>query len=100
MDMQTRLEESANAERVAKDYGLDLAVVGNGATAALINPEARILWWCFPRFDSNPAFSRLLAGNEEKGFSDVVLADLAHVESEYVRNTAIVTTVLTDSHGN
>ena len=28
------------------DYGLDLAVIGNGRTAALVNPEARLVWWC------------------------------------------------------
>jgi GH15 family glucan-1,4-alpha-glucosidase len=82
------------------DYGLDLAVIGNGRTAALVDPSARIVWWCFPRFDGDPLFSRLLAGDEEKGFTDVVLEDLAHVQSEYVRNTAVVSTVLTDRRGN
>jgi len=47
---------------------LDLAVVGNCRTAALVNPMARIVWWCFPQFDGDPVFSRLLAGEEEKGF--------------------------------
>ena len=55
------------------DHGLDLAVIGNGRTAALVDPTSRLVWWCFPRFDSDPVFSRLLAGDEEKGFSDVVL---------------------------
>ena len=50
------------------DHGLDLAVIGNGRTAALVDPSARLVWWCFPRFDSNPIFCRLLAGDEEKGF--------------------------------
>ncbi|MGZ5803701.1 MAG: glycoside hydrolase family 15 protein [Xanthobacteraceae bacterium] len=81
------------------DHGLDLAVIGNGATAALVDPCARIVWWCFPRFDSNPAFSRLLAGAEEKGFCDIVLDGQVDLKSEYVRNTAIVTTLLTDRHG-
>ena len=81
------------------DYGLDLAVIGNGSTAALVDPGARIVWWCFPRFDSDPAFSRLLAGSEEKGFCDVVLDGQTEVKSEYVRNTATVTTQLTDRHG-
>ena len=79
--------------------GLDLAVIGNGRTAALVEPGARIVWWCFPRFDSDPVFCRLLAGDEEKGFCDVVLDNLAEVKSEYERNTAIVETVLTDRKG-
>ncbi|EAQ34302.1 glycoside hydrolase 15-related protein [Nitrobacter sp. Nb-311A] len=82
------------------DHGLDLAVIGNCRTAALVDPTARLVWWCFPRFDSDPVFSRLLAGNEEKGFSDVVLDGMADFQSDYVRNTAIVSTILTDMHGN
>jgi GH15 family glucan-1,4-alpha-glucosidase len=82
-----------------KDHGLDLAVIGNGRTAALVDPSSRIVWWCYPRFDSDPIFSRLLAGKEEKGFSDVVLDDLAEYQSEYVRNTAIVSTLLIDRQG-
>src|ERR1700760_2210418 len=82
------------------DFGLDLAIIGNGRTAALVDPLSRIVWWCFPRFDGDPLFSRLLAGDEEKGFTDVVLDDLADVQSEYIRNTAVVSTRLTDSRGN
>ena len=82
-----------------KDHGLDLAVIGNGRTAALIDPTSRIVWWCFPHFDGDPVFCRLLSGNEEKGFSDVVLDDMVDFQSEYLRNTAIVSTVLTDRRG-
>ena len=57
----------------AKGQALDLAVIGNCRTAALVDTGGRIVWWCFPRFDSDPVFSRLLAGDEEKGFCDVVL---------------------------
>src|SRR6202790_1621064 len=81
------------------DHGLDLAVIGNGRTAALVDPCSRIVWWCFPTFDSDPVFCRLLSGTEEKGFSDVVLDDLVDFQSEYLRNTAIVSTVLTDRNG-
>lgn len=81
------------------DYGLDLAVIGNCRTAALLDPAARIVWWCFPRFDGDPVFCRLLAGAEENGFADVVLEDLAESSSEYIRNTAIVTTTMRDRHG-
>jgi len=82
-----------------KDHGLDLAIIGNGRTAALVDPSSRIVWWCYPRFDSDPVFCRLLAGREEKGFSDIVLDDLAEYQSEYVRNTTIVSTLLTDHQG-
>jgi len=81
------------------DRGIDLAVIGNGSTAALVDPTGRLVWWCHPRFDSNPVFSRLLAGDEEKGFADVVLHDMADFKSEYLRNTAVVSTVLTDRQG-
>lgn len=78
---------------------LDLAVVGNGRTAALLDKGGRIVWWCYPRFDGDPVFCRLLARDEEKGFCDVALDRLADVQSEYVRNTAIVSTVLTNTEG-
>jgi GH15 family glucan-1,4-alpha-glucosidase len=81
------------------DFGLDIAVIGNGRTAALIEPTGRIVWWCWPRFDGDPVFCRLLAGNEEKGFTDVVLDGMVEYKSEYVRNTAVLSTVLTDNNG-
>jgi GH15 family glucan-1,4-alpha-glucosidase len=81
------------------DHGLDLAVIGNGRTAALVEPASKIVWWCFPNFDGDPIFSRLVSGQEEKGFTDVVLDDMVDYQSEYLRNTAIVSTVLTDRRG-
>jgi GH15 family glucan-1,4-alpha-glucosidase len=81
------------------DHGLDLAVIGNGRTAALVDPTARIVWWCFPRFDAEPVFCRLLSGADDKGFADVVLDGMVDYQSNYVRNTAVVSTVLTDRHG-
>jgi len=77
----------------------DLAVLGNGRIAALVNARGQLVWWCFPRFDSDPVFSRLVAGDEEKGFADVVLDRQIDVQSSYDRNTAIVTTVLTAEDG-
>jgi GH15 family glucan-1,4-alpha-glucosidase len=79
------------------DFGLDLAVIGNGHTAALLEPTSRLVWWCFPRLDGDPVFSRLLAGAEEKGFCDVVLDDMVEYASDYERNTAVVSTTLTNS---
>ena len=81
------------------DFGLDLALIGNGRTAALVDPSARLVWWCFPRFDGDPIFSRLLSADQEKGFTDVVLDGMVGYASDYVRNTAVVATVLTDDKG-
>jgi len=79
---------------------LDLAPIGNGRIAALVDTEGRIVWWCFPRLDSDPVFSRLLAGDEEKGFCDLVLHGRTTSSARYLRNTAIVETVLEDAGGN
>jgi GH15 family glucan-1,4-alpha-glucosidase len=78
---------------------LDLAVIGNCRTAALVDRMARIVWWCFPRFDSDPLFCRLIAGDEEKGFFDVVLEGFSHSQSHYERNTATVVTLLSAKDG-
>ena len=79
---------------------LDVAPIGNGRIAALVDTGGRIVWWCFPRLDSDPVFSRLLSGDAEKGFCDVVLHGQTASHAQYVRNTAIVETVLEDAAGN
>ncbi|MGH6848420.1 MAG: trehalase-like domain-containing protein [Methylocella sp.] len=78
------------------DYGLDLAVIGNGRIAALIDPASKIVWWRFPRFDDDPNFCQLLSRIEEKGFFGIVLDDAAEVQSNYVRHTAILSTAFND----
>ena len=83
-----------------KGSPLDLAVIGNCRIAALMDTRGRILWWCFPRFDADPVFSRLLAGHEEKGFCDVVMEGAVAWEAAYLRNTAIVETTIRDASGN
>jgi GH15 family glucan-1,4-alpha-glucosidase len=88
------------ASDAAKVSTLDLGVIGNCRTAALLDAHGRIVWWCFPRFDSDPVFSRLLAGNEEKGFCDVSLEGAVAHEAAYIRNTAIVRTTVRDGAGN
>ena len=83
-----------------KNQNLDLALIGNSCTAALVDRNGRIVWWCFPYFNSDPVFSRLLADDEEKGLCEITLDGLAETESRYVRNTAIVETILTDVNGH
>ena len=98
MTRQSPVDATRDASAI-EEQALDLALIGNCRIAALVNPTGRIVWWCFPRFDSDPVFSRLLAGDEEKGFCDIVLSDMVKSTSGYVRNTAIVVTELEDKHG-
>jgi hypothetical protein len=57
---------------------LDLALVGNGALAALIAPRGEIVWACFPRFDGDPVFCTLL--RERQREDDYGLLDRELVE--------------------
>ena len=79
---------------------LDLAAIGNGRMAALIDGEARVVWWCFPRIDADPLFCQLIAGQEEKGFCDIALTNQVKSVAKYLHNTAMLETILADGYGN
>ena len=80
---------------------LDLALIGNCQIGALLDKNARIVWACMPKFDSDPSFCSLLMNeNPEHGFFDVELVDFEHSEQQYLGNTPIVQTTLFDKHGN
>ena len=79
---------------------LDLAVVGNCAVASLVSCTGRHEWFCFPRLDAEPVFNSLLGGEDpERGFMDVVLRGQTGCRQSYLRNTAVVQTLLTDQAG-
>jgi GH15 family glucan-1,4-alpha-glucosidase len=80
---------------------LDLALIGNCQIGALLDRRARMVWACLPRFDGDPTFCALLAGNDEPdaGYHDVQLEGFARSEQRYLPNTAIVSTVLHDASG-
>ena len=83
---------------------LDLAPIGNCAVSALIDRLGRYVWACVPRFDSDPVFSSLLSDRDPgeaatQGTWAVDMIDLAGAEQAYLRNTAVLRTVLTDTHG-
>ncbi len=77
-------------------YGL----IGNCAISALIDGEARIVWSCFPRFDGDPIFCRLLDDDGERGFFGVELDGGVSIEQRYVENTALLETIMRDKTGN
>ncbi|HEX6113762.1 MAG TPA: glycoside hydrolase family 15 protein [Geminicoccaceae bacterium] len=79
---------------------LDLGIVGNCTISALIDRQGTIVWSCFPRFDGDPLFCRLLDNDNERGFYGVELDDLVEVEQRYLENTAVLVTRLIDRGGD
>src|SRR6185503_17461750 len=88
--------------------GLDLAAIGNCTLAALVDQQARIVWSCFPQFDGDPVFCRLLTGVEgptredqtDWGLFAVELVNQTRCEQTYLTNTAILSSRLSDDAGN
>jgi GH15 family glucan-1,4-alpha-glucosidase len=79
---------------------LDLGIVGNCTISALIDRSGTVVWSCFPRFDGDPVFCKLLDEDGERGFYSVELNDLVEVEQSYLANTAVLVTRLTDASGD
>ncbi len=82
---------------------LDLALIGNCGIGALVDERARIVWCCLPRFDGDPVFHQLLgsqSGNPDDGTFSIELADFKASEQFYVRNTAILKTILHGERGS
>lgn len=76
---------------------LELGIIGNGTVAALIDPTASVQWMCLPRFDGEPIFNALLGGN---GAFSIALAGQVSCTQTYIRNTAIIETILTAADGS
>lgn len=82
---------------------LDLAVIGNCQVAGLLDALGRLVWACMPRPDSDPTFCSLLdprGGDAKAGVFAIDLIDAAGQRQDYLRNTAVVETVLDDAAGN
>ncbi len=85
---------------------LDLALIGNSRTSALVDRSARIAWWCYPHFDSNPLCCSLLRSDEKNaaadafGFIDLLFEGSHTVRQFYQRNSAILQTRMQDGEGN
>ncbi|MCP5150881.1 MAG: glycoside hydrolase family 15 protein [Ectothiorhodospiraceae bacterium] len=80
---------------------LDLGVIGNCTYGALVDREARIVWCCLPRFDSDPVFCGLLANGQWDGDGEfeLRLEEQVRTEQWYLENTAVLVTRLHDAHG-
>lgn len=82
---------------------LNLGMVGNCTISALIDAQARMVWCCMPRFDSDPVFHALIDsadGIGEEGSFQVQIEGFERSEQAYDENTAILRTRLFDARGN
>ncbi|MDE2277420.1 MAG: glycoside hydrolase family 15 protein, partial [Burkholderiales bacterium] len=81
---------------------LALAAIGNCAVAALIDLQARVVWFSAPRLDSTPAFQALLCGPQDAALEAsmaVELEGLVRTEQAYEPGTAVLRTRLFDAAG-
>ena len=80
---------------------MDLAVVGNCTIASIIDQRARHVWFCYPRLDGDPLFNSLVNGDDPKtGFMDIEVAGYTSSKQTYLRNSAVLETILTGEGGN
>jgi GH15 family glucan-1,4-alpha-glucosidase len=80
---------------------LDLAAIGNCIVASLIDRRGRHVWHCHPRLDADPVFSALLNGeNPDSGYWDVELRGVVEARQNYLSNSAILVTHLTNQDGD
>ena len=76
----------------------DHALIGDGATCALVRRDGAVPWLCLPQFDSAPFFVSLLDA-ERGGEWSIAPADLHGGEQRYVDDTAVLTTTLAGESG-
>ncbi|MCG2842611.1 glycoside hydrolase family 15 protein [Sandaracinobacter sp. RS1-74] len=84
---------------------LNLAPIGNCTVAALVDRQARFVWACLPRLDGDPFFPALLrgedpAGDGSAGHWSIDLDGYAFSRQDYVRNSAVLRTILVSDRGD
>ncbi len=82
---------------------LELGLIGNCSTNALVDRNASIVWWCYPYFDSDPICCALLRDEndtESPGTIDVKLTNGENTSQKYLRNSAILSSHFSDNEGN
>lgn len=79
---------------------LDYGVIGNCNVSALVDACGRMVWACLPRFDGDPVFCSLLAGQDNsRGIFAVELQNQSSAAQRYLRNSAVLVTTLHDHNG-
>jgi GH15 family glucan-1,4-alpha-glucosidase len=76
----------------------DYALIGDCETGALVGRDGSIDWLCFPRFDSDSCFGRLL-GSEKNGYWKLAPSARSSSERRYRPGTLILETVFKTDQG-
>jgi hypothetical protein len=63
----------------------DIGLIGNCQFAALVHASGDVVWTCWPRFDSEPVFGKLL--DPDGGRFGIGAADGAIGRQQYLDNT-------------
>ena len=74
-----------------KSSTLNLGIIGNCQSSALINENSSIDWCCLPQFDSASVFAKIL--DEQKGGSfKIECGETYSTSQKYIENTSILVT--------
>ena len=82
---------------------LELALIGNGRIGLLVDAEGTVVWGCYPALDGDPMFCALLdtaPPPDARGVFAVQMTDAVSHAQEYVPNTAVLVTTITDGSGS
>lgn len=77
----------------------DYALIGDCETAALVGRDGSIDWLCFPRFDSDSCFARLIGG-EQNGYWTLCPTGRHASERRYRPGTLILETLFKTDSGS
>jgi GH15 family glucan-1,4-alpha-glucosidase len=81
----------AKKRNLKKKDSLNLGIIGNCKSAALINEDSSIDWCCLPQFDSPSVFGKIL--DEKIGGNFKVECDASyHITQSYIADTCILCT--------
>jgi GH15 family glucan-1,4-alpha-glucosidase len=76
----------------------DYAMIGDGLTAALVSKSGSIDWLCWPRFDSNSCFGRLV-GDDTNGYWSIRPDGAYSVTRHYQDDTLVLETEFESATG-
>ena len=83
---------------------LELGLIGNSRTSALIDRNARIVWWCCPTFDSDPVCWPADAARRSRPRHTVISTSVStksgQADQYYERNSAVLVTRFGDNAHN